>query len=149
MYTRRLNLQDPDWNERDYDGVIAYAETKRAQVVLAELWAEELRGSSVVVNSMHPGWADTPSVKNSLPRFHRITRQILRTPTEGADTVVWMAAYSGARLSTGCFFFDRKERRTHLLSLTKETEHDRRTLWQLCERLTAEAMPKCVKMEPA
>ena len=140
MYTRRLTLRDPNWNERDYDGVIAYAETKRAQVVLAERWAEELRGSSVVVNSMHPGWADTPSVKSSLPRFHRITRHILRTPTEGADSVVWMAACPGARLCTGCFFFDRKERRTHLLSFTRETEEDRRALWNLCERLTTETI---------
>ena len=140
MYTRRLNLRDPNWNERDYDGVIAYAETKRAQVVLAELWAEELRGNSVVVNSMHPGWADTPSVKSSLPRFHRIMRHILRTPTEGADSVVWMAACPGARLSTGCFFFDRKERRTHMLPFTRETEEDRRALWNLCETLTTETM---------
>ena len=64
MYTRRLNVRDPNWQEREYDGVVAYAETKRAQVVLAELWAEELRGTSVVVNSMHPGWADTPSVED-------------------------------------------------------------------------------------
>jgi len=63
MYTRRLNVRDPNWKERDYDGIVAYAETKRAQVLLAELWAEELRGTSVVVNSMHPGWADTPSVR--------------------------------------------------------------------------------------
>jgi dehydrogenase/reductase SDR family protein 12 len=138
MYTRRLNLRDPNWNERDYDGVIAYAETKRAQVVLAELWAEELRGSSVVVNSMHPGWADTSSVKSSLPRFHRVTKHILRSPAEGADSVVWMAASPRARLSTGCFFFDRKERRTHLLSFTRETKEDRRALWNLCESSTAE-----------
>jgi len=138
MYTRRLNLRDPNWNERDYDGVIAYAETKRAQVVLAELWAEELRGSAVVVNSMHPGWADTPSVKSSLPRFHRVTKHILRTPAEGADSVVWMAACPRARRSTGRFFFDRKERRTHLLSSTRETEEDRRALWNLCESSTVE-----------
>ncbi len=138
MYTRRLNLEDPNWSERDYDGVVAYAETKRAQVVLSELWAEALRGSSVVVNAMHPGWADTPSVKSSLPRFHRLTRNILRTPAEGADTVVWLAARLRARQSTGCFFFDREERRTHLLPFTRESEADRRALWELCERLSAE-----------
>jgi NAD(P)-dependent dehydrogenase (short-subunit alcohol dehydrogenase family) len=138
MYTRRLNLDDPNWTRRDYDGVTAYAETKRAQVVLAELWAEELRGSPIVVNAMHPGWADTPSVKSSLPRFHRVTRNILRTPAEGADTVVWLAACPRARESTGRFFFDRQERRTHLLSLTREPEEDRRALWQLCERLSEE-----------
>ena len=138
MYARRLNLRDPNWTERDYDGVVAYAETKRAQVVLAELWAEELRGSSVVVNSMHPGWADTPSVERSLPRFHRVTRQILRAPAEGADSVVWLAACTRARESTGGFFFDRKERRTHLLSFTREKEEDRRALWELCESASAE-----------
>jgi len=136
MYTRRLNIEDPNWTERDYDGVIAYAETKRAQVVLSELWAEALRGSSVTVSAMHPGWADTPSVEKSLPRFHRITRKILRTPAEGADTVVWLAACPRARQSTGRFFFDREERRTHLLPFTRESAADRRALWKLCERLT-------------
>jgi NAD(P)-dependent dehydrogenase (short-subunit alcohol dehydrogenase family) len=138
MYTRRLDLVDPNWSQRDYDGVVAYAETKRAQVVLAERWAEELRGSSVIVNAMHPGWADTPSVKSSLPRFHRVTRNILRTPAEGADTAVWLAACPRAREWTGRFFFDRKARCTHLLPFTRESEEDRRALWQLCERLSAE-----------
>lgn len=137
MYTRALNLDDPEWNRREYDGVVAYAETKRAQVVLAELWAEELRGTPVVVNAMHPGWADTPAVESSLPRFHRITRNILRTPAEGADTVVWLAACPRAREKTGRFFFDRKERRTHLLPFTHESDGDRRALWRLCERLSA------------
>ena len=134
MYTRRLNLRDPNWERRrEYDGVLAYAETKRAQVVLSELWAEELRGSSVVVNAMHPGWADTPAVESSLPRFHRITKNILRTPAEGADTVVWLAACPRARKSTGRFFFDREERRTHFLPNTRESIADREALWSLCE----------------
>ncbi len=138
MYTRRLEVRDPNWNRREYDGVIAYAENKRAQVVLSELWAEELRGSSVVVNAMHPGWADTPSVRRSLPRFYRVTRHILRTPAEGADTVVWLAACPRAREATGRFFFDRQERRTHLLPYTRESEAERRELWELCEQSSAE-----------
>jgi dehydrogenase/reductase SDR family protein 12 len=139
MYTRRLNLEDPNWEGRDYDGVLAYAETKRAQVILAELWAEELRGGTVVVNSMHPGWADTPAVQDSLPRFHKVTRHILRTPAEGADTVVWLAASEQGRRSTGRFFFDRKERRTHLIPTTRESQKDRRALWALCEDLSSKS----------
>jgi NAD(P)-dependent dehydrogenase (short-subunit alcohol dehydrogenase family) len=135
MYSRRLNLEDPNWTRRDYDGVVAYAETKRAQVVLAELWAEALRGTPVAVNAMHPGWADTPSVKSSLPRFHRIARSVLRTPAEGADTVVWLAACPRARDWSGRFFFDRQMRRTHLLPFTRESAEDRRALWKLCQRL--------------
>jgi NAD(P)-dependent dehydrogenase (short-subunit alcohol dehydrogenase family) len=137
MYTRRLNLADPQWKRRRYDGVIAYAETKRAQVVLAELWAEALAGTSVRVFSMHPGWADTPSVAASLPRFRRVMEKLLRTPAEGADTVVWLAAAARAREPAwnGRFFFDRAPRRTHLLPGTREPAADRGKLWTLCERL--------------
>ena len=134
MYTRRLNLLDPNWEQRDYDGVTAYAETKRAQVVLAELWAEALQGTPVIVHSMHPGWADTPSVRESLPRFHRVTRHILRTPAEGADTVVWLAACPRARETTGGFFFDRTPQRTRWLPFTRESQSDRQALWELCEK---------------
>lgn len=140
MYTRRLNLKDPQWTAREYDGVVAYAETKRAQVVLSTLWAQKLRGSSVVVNSMHPGWADTPSVKTSLPQFHRITKSFLRTRAEGADTVVWLAAAERARKWTGEFFFDRTKRTEHLLPSTRDTADARLALWRLCEQLTQSPM---------
>ena len=132
MLTRRLNVEDPNWRDRDYDAVLAYAETKRAQVVLAELWAEEFAGTSVAVNSMHPGWADTPAVKSSLPRFHQITEAVLRSPEEGADTIVWLAASPAAEGETGSFFFDREAVRTHWLPTTRESEADREVLWDLC-----------------
>jgi dehydrogenase/reductase SDR family protein 12 len=137
MLTQRLTLKDPQWREREYDGVIAYAETKRAQVVLSELWAETLRDTGVTVNSMHPGWADTPSVATSLPRFHRVTEAILRTPAEGADTVVWLAASSSVANESGQFFFDRKAVRTHWLPTTRENTAERHALWNLCESLAA------------
>jgi len=137
MYARRLNVDDYAWKRRPYDGVIAYAETKRAQVVLAEMWAEELRSEGIVVNSMHPGWADTPGVQSSIPRFRQLTRAILRTPAQGADTIVWLAASDAAGTLNGKFIFDRKPRWTHLLPSTRETTSDRRALWRVCESLGA------------
>jgi len=139
MYTQRLRLDDPNWTQRPvYDGVAAYAETKRAQVVLAELWAERLRKTGVAVNAMHPGWADTPAVRSSIPTFYRVTKRILRTPAEGADTVVWLAAAERAREYTGRFFFDRSPRRTHPLPWTRESLDDRRQLWRLVEVASSE-----------
>jgi NAD(P)-dependent dehydrogenase (short-subunit alcohol dehydrogenase family) len=136
MYARRLHLADVGWERRAYDGVAAYAETKRAQVILAELWSKHLRGRGVCVNAMHPGWADTPAVRSSLPGFYRVTRAMLRTPAEGADTIVWLAASEAARGLSGGFFFDREARRTHLLPFTRESEEDREALWALCESVT-------------
>ena len=137
MYTQRLSLDDCEWRRRPYDGVAAYAQTKRMQVVLAELLAAEMPPGRVTVSSMHPGWADTPAVRTSLPRFWKTMQRRLRTPAEGADTVIWLAASPAARGRTGRFWFDRQPRSAHLLPWTRETEADRRALRELCERAVA------------
>ena len=136
MYARRLELEDPEWLERDYDGVLAYAETKRAQVVLARRWARELTADGVMVASMHPGWADTPAVRESLPRFHELLGGRLRSPAQGADTVVWLAAAEPARGLSGRFVFDRAPTREYWLPGTRESRADRKALWSLCEEQT-------------
>ncbi len=136
MYTTRLSLDDVQWAERPFDGVAAYAQTKRMQVVLSEMLAGRLADQDVLVNSMHPGWANTSAVKTSLPRFYTLTRRILRSPEQGADTVLWLAASPAAAGQSGLFWFDRRTRPTHLLRRTRETVAERRDLWQLCARLT-------------
>lgn len=131
MLPVRLSLADIEWHERVFDGVAAYAQTKRMQVVLSELLAERLAGSAVTSNAMHPGWADTQTVARSIPRFYSATRPILRTPDEGADSVVWLAAAPRLDGISGRFFFDRMERRTHVLPWTREARGDRERLWNV------------------
>jgi dehydrogenase/reductase SDR family protein 12 len=141
MYARRLSLDDWDWKKRRFDGVVAYAETKRALVVVSETWAERLAGSGVTVNAMHPGWADTPAVRTSLPRFRRVMESRLRTPEEGADTVVWMSVCRRLAGETGRFYFDREPRPTHLLPWTREDPGERQRLWRLCEEAADAVRP--------
>ena len=136
MYTQRLTLEDHEWRRRPYDGVVAYAQTKRMQVVLAELLADELPAGRMTVSAMHPGWADTPAVRSSLPRFWNAMQRRLRTPAEGADTVVWLAASPSAKGRSGFFWFDRQPRSAHLLPWTRETAADRAALRELCEQAT-------------
>lgn len=131
MYTKRLDLRDLQWRDRPFDGVAAYAMAKRAQVVLTELWAEKLAGQATV-NAMHPGWADTGGVRSSLPRFYELTRGILRSAEEGADTIVWLAACERLADESGNFYFDREPVKTHKLPWTRERDADRAALWQLC-----------------
>ncbi len=134
MYPQRLDLSDPAWDQRRFDGVKAYASTKRALVVLTELFAARLSASRVTVNSMHPGWADTPAVRSSLPRFHRITRAILRTAEQGADTILWLALCERLAQTSGRFWFDREAQATHKLPRTRERPGDRERLWSLLEQ---------------
>jgi NAD(P)-dependent dehydrogenase (short-subunit alcohol dehydrogenase family) len=137
MYTQRLDFADCEWRRRTYDGVKAYAQTKRMQVVLAELLAADCREDRVTVSAMHPGWADTPAVRSSLPRFWQAMQGRLRTPAEGADTVIWLAASAAARGRSGRFWFDREPRSTHLLPWTREPAAARRALRDLCDRATS------------
>jgi dehydrogenase/reductase SDR family member 12 len=136
MYTQRLRVDDLQSEVGEFDGPTAYARTKRAQVILTEMGARRLEGRGVVVHAMHPGWADTPGVETSLPRFYRLTRPLLRTPAEGADTIVWLGAADEPGRSTGLFWHDRRPRPTHLLPWTRETQQERERLWAQCVQLS-------------
>ena len=120
----------------DYRGSVAYARAKRAQVTLSEEWAKRLRDDGIVVHAMHPGWADTPGLETGLPGFRTLLGPILRTPQEGADTIVWLAAAEEPGRSTGRFWLDRRPRSTRKLVRTGATVDERARLWALCERLT-------------
>lgn len=134
MFTQGLEVEDMQMRHSRYDGTIAYAKTKRAQVVLTEMFAKALVDRGIVVHSMHPGWADTPGVSTSLPAFYKITKPLLRTPAEGADTIVWLCASEEAGRTTGQFWHDRRPRNPYRLARTRETEIERRAFWnQLIE----------------
>ena len=137
MYTQKLRVDDLQSEQGDFDGPAVYARTKRAEVVLTEMWAGRLAGTGVAVHAMHPGWADTPGVQSSLPRFYRATRPLLRSPDQGADTIVWLGAAAEPAQSSGGFWHDRRRRPTHLLLGTRETEADRRRLWDACVALSS------------
>jgi dehydrogenase/reductase SDR family member 12 len=133
MYSEPLSVDRLEMSTGDYNGTIAYARAKRAQVTLAELWAERLAGDRVFVHTMHPGWADTPGVVRSLPTFRRVVGPLLRTPAEGADTLIWLAVDEGAPLAqSGCFWLDRRPRPLHRLASTRrsDTPEERERLWR-------------------
>ena len=128
MYSERIRPDDLQSEQTPYRGA-AYARTKRAQVILTEMWADRLEPHGVVVHAMHPGWAKTAGVAQSLPGFNRMMGLLLRTPEQGADTMVWLAAAPEAAMSTGQLWFDRSLAPTHLTRKTVETAQDRRDLW--------------------
>ena len=128
MYTEKLVCERLIMTPPKYNGAQAYARAKRALTVLSELWAEQWREDGIVVNAMHPGWADTPGVASALPTFRSITRRILRTSEEGADTIIWLAKAREAGSVTGKLFLDREPRTPYLLTKTKESANQRAKL---------------------
>ena len=138
MYTQKLDVEALRSGGPDpFDGVVQYARTKRALVVLNELWAERHRKRGVTFFAMHPGWADTPGVQSSLPRFRAATKGVLRTPEEGADTVVWLAVAPSLSMRNGLFWFDREPVSTHYLPWTTESPEERQALARSLQALAA------------
>ncbi len=82
MLTTGLDAGDLQLDGRDFDGPRFYAHAKRAQVICATLFAEH-EGPGIGFHSMHPGWADTPGLAESLPRFRRLMGPLLRDAARG------------------------------------------------------------------
>jgi len=138
MYTQKLAIDDLE-SEQDYRGSVAYARAKRAQVVLTEQWAERDAGRGIAFHAMHPGWAATPGVHDALPRFEKLLGSRLRSPAEGADTIVWLAVADEPTRTSGLFWFDRRPRATHRVPSTRESPEDRARLWDTVSSATATA----------
>ncbi|KAF6031243.1 DHRS12 [Bugula neritina] len=129
MLTEKLKVADLQSEKmKPFDGTSAYAQQKRQQVIMTEMYAQQ--SPNVKFSSMHPGWADTIAVQQSMPSFHARMKNKLRTAEQGADTIVWLALSPSAKsIPSGKFFQDRKPVATHLpLSWTQASDADRNQL---------------------
>jgi NAD(P)-dependent dehydrogenase (short-subunit alcohol dehydrogenase family) len=129
MYTQPVDFDDLDWETRPFSGPRAYAQAKRIQVALMREWARRLAGSSISFNAMHPGWADTPGLAESLPGFHGLMGPLLRSVDEGVDTITWLATSPSVRPPGGRLYLDRRPRPFDRAPQTRLTAADRRELW--------------------
>lgn len=135
MYTQAVDFDDLQWTSRPYSGPRAYARAKRIQVALVREWARRLAGTGVTFYAMHPGWADTPGLADSLPGFYRLMRRALRTPAQGADTIAWLATDPAAPALNGRLFLDRRPRPFDRIRSTRLSAADRRRLWEIVVEL--------------
>ncbi len=139
MYTQRFDLARLTNGVEPYDGVETYARVKRALIVVNHEWARRVPAREVVFATMHPGWVDTPGVRSSLPRFHRVMGPLLRSPAQGADTIIWLAADAQLAASDGDFWLDRRVRSEYKVPRTRPTNPaaDQVELWEWCVARTS------------
>ena len=132
MYSTPLSIESLKKSPSPYSGAKAYAYAKRGQVVFSEFLNHEFKQDNVKVHSMHPGWANTPGVSSSLPGFFKLLKKLLRTPFEGADTLVWLVMRNPEK--GGFFWLDRKPQRLHLLNSTKQSKDTPEDLIRFLEK---------------
>ena len=140
MYTQRFDLGSLEMTGDAYDGTVAYARAKRAQLVLLHEWVRRTAGTGVSFHAMHPGWAATPGIQDSLPGFARVMGPLLRTADQGADTAVWLASAPAGIETNGGFWLDRRPRWEHKVPWTRLSDADfadaGAALWAWCAART-------------
>lgn len=129
MYTQRLDVEALFDPPGDFNGTVAYARAKRAQVELNAEWARRHDDVGIGFHAVHPGWVDTPGVQESLPRFAQVLGPALRTPEQGADTAQWLAWTTDAPAPGGRFWHDRRTRHTVALPWTATPAGEVDRLW--------------------
>ncbi|XP_053564355.1 dehydrogenase/reductase SDR family member 12 [Bombina bombina] len=146
MLVQKLDVSDLQFEKGTFDGTMAYAQNKRQQIVLTEQWAKSY--PKIHFSVMHPGWADTPAVRSSMPDFHAKMKNKLRTEDEGADTIIWLAISPAVtKFASGLFFQDRKPVSTHLpLASTHSSPEDEEKLLQALEEFSKRFSPGVCKL---
>lgn len=135
-----------DWDDlqltRKYRGFAAYALSKRFNLYFTYELARRLAGTGVTVNAVHPGSVATGIWANPFGRFSRLatplTRLMMRSPEQGADTVIYLATSPDVAGVTGKYFADRQARPS---SRASQDGAAAQRAWQASEALLAASNP--------
>jgi retinol dehydrogenase 14 len=131
----KIDLDDLQ-SERRYRGFPVYGKSKLANIMFTYELAERLEGTGVTANCMHPGAVNTNFGKNNrgfTTLLFRAFKPFMRTPEQGADTLVYLTASPDVEGMTGKYLSDRK------VMASSEESYDedlRRRLWEASEELT-------------
>jgi NAD(P)-dependent dehydrogenase (short-subunit alcohol dehydrogenase family) len=125
-----------DWDDlqlkRKYRGFEAYALSKRFNLYFTYELARRLEGTGITVNAVHPGtvatgiWANPFGPLSGLAK--PFTRLAMRSPEQGAETVVHVATAPEVAGVTGRYFADRQ---AHYSSRASQDPEAARRAWQV------------------
>ncbi|MFA7380333.1 MAG: SDR family oxidoreductase [Bacteroidia bacterium] len=136
----KLNWDDLNL-EKKYSGILAYSNSKLYNIMFTNQLAEELKGTHITVNAMHPGGVNTNfgnGVDGLLGIAFRQFGWLMRTPEKGAETIIWLATSPEAAQYSGLYFKDKKPIRSI------EAAYNRVNLQQLRD-VTQELIERALK----
>jgi NAD(P)-dependent dehydrogenase (short-subunit alcohol dehydrogenase family) len=140
-FTQRLSgvrFGDPE-GKRWYFHLQAYAQSKRAVLLLTSELARRLDGTGVTANAADPGFTATGIIsRNARPQWRPIQRVLNlagRTPEEGALVILYLATSPEVLGISGRHF---KVASLQRASPASNDEVAARRLWQICEAMTKE-----------
>jgi retinol dehydrogenase 12 len=134
-YAGGLDLEDINFDKRNYDLTAAYKQSKQANRMLTREWARKLESNNIFVYSMTPGWVPNTDLFREQSIVNKAVLKTAglvggRTVEQGADTIVWLASEDKINRSNGGFYNQRKEETCRFFNPS-----DEKKLWDMCEYL--------------
>lgn len=120
--------------EGKYGYLQTYCNSKLCNVLFSNELAKRLEGTGVCVNSLHPGHVNTTLFRSTIYEKLRclILYTLFKTPEEGAQTAIYLAASGECSGVTGGYFVDCAEAK---MSRKAEDPVLASELWSLSEKL--------------
>ncbi|UCG84646.1 MAG: SDR family oxidoreductase [Dehalococcoidia bacterium] len=100
--------------ERHYSGSHAIAHSKLAEILFTYELARRLEGTGVTANCLHPGVVATEFVDKAedfptvIKYIYRLAKPFMKSPLEGAETVIYLATSPKAEGVTGKYYVNKK-----------------------------------------
>jgi NAD(P)-dependent dehydrogenase (short-subunit alcohol dehydrogenase family) len=116
-----LDLEDLEFIRRPYHNHAAYRQSKQANRMLTPVFGRYLINLGVTINACHPG-----DVKSALSADLGFGGN--QSPSDGAQTPVWLATSADLNSITGKYFEDQREVLCQFAALTQDTER----LYEIC-----------------
>ena len=134
-YNGHMNFDDLNL-EKEYGGWKAYGQSKLALVLFTHELARKLAGTSVTVNSVHPGTVATNIWSRPLGPagfIMAIPKLFMISPEKGAETIVYLASSPDAGNVNGEYWDKMKVKKSSEESYDEEIAQ---RLWDVSAKLT-------------
>ncbi len=132
-----VDFDDLDRRSRPWSSLGAYNDTKLMNILFTRELARQLEGTGVTANAMHPGTVFTNFGRGTwIQPLLPLARWFIRTPAQGADTIVHLATDPWLQAKTGRYWVNRVDREPAARAQDAEVQ---RKLWKVSRELTGVA----------
>ncbi|MBI3795536.1 MAG: SDR family oxidoreductase [Deltaproteobacteria bacterium] len=123
-------------NTHGYRVMRVYGQSKLCNILFTRELARRISGTGITANCLHPGGVATGLGWNNgwwAVLIAKGLRPFLRTPEQGADTVVYLATSPEVEAVSGKYFAERRERQP---APAAQDDDAAKRLWQISAELT-------------
>ncbi|MBC7922626.1 MAG: SDR family oxidoreductase [Ferruginibacter sp.] len=132
----RLDFNDLQ-SEKRYAPLVAYADSKLANILFTRSLANQLRGEGITANCLHPGGVATNFGSGFggglLGLAMTLARPFFISPEKGAETSIFLASSPAVKGVSGQYFDRKKPKEPSQKALS---HYNAQRLWEISEQLT-------------